>query len=199
MPFAGEAFEEFVAAYLRYVEHYLTRAHVECKIERKGTKQARWSDIDVVGIRGNEAIVVSCDEYCRKEKRKIMEELKRAEEYVREEYDVVKVDKAYAFCVAENPNKDREKIRSLKDEGIIILTFTGMVKEFWSYLREHVKYGKTAGKFTEPILWALREMDEIRSFFPPNEDPFSPPSVEDKSKPSKMRKIIIKWPPENEK
>jgi predicted metal-dependent HD superfamily phosphohydrolase len=56
MPFAGEAFEEFVAAYLRYVEHYLTRAHVECKIERKGTKQARWSDIDVVGIRGTKLL-----------------------------------------------------------------------------------------------------------------------------------------------
>jgi len=177
------ALEEFTGAYLRYVHRYVTMVHVDYlrtreltwRVERRQGKRNVWSDIDVIGIRGNEAIVVSCDENCAKKVDDIVKELKYAEEYVRRRYNVNNIKKLYVFAICYTPGKCEEKFRRLEKEGIEILSFTDMIKDFIYRLRDVKRdYTLRAGKFTDPILWVLREIEIIRSLsreevFPPIE------------------------------
>lgn len=174
MPFAGEAFEEFVGEYLRYMpqyDGYMVNIRVDYKRDRKIQQQVRgkakqvyWSDIDVLAIKGDKAIIVSCDENCGKKLNQIIEEFSFAEQFVKQKYPYIKsIKKIYAFSVAWNPNSDKAKLQQLQSRyNVEILTFTKMLRNFLRELRKREKYGVTAGKFTEPILWALREIDMIR-------------------------------------
>lgn len=174
MPFAGEAFEEFVGEYFRYMPQYngyIVNVHVDYKrnrqlqqIVRGNVRQAYWSDIDVLAIKGKKAIIVSCDENCAKKLGKIIDELSFAEHFIRQKYPYIKsIKKVYAFSMGWNPNIDSAKLQQLQNQyNVKILTFIQMVRGFLKELRERERYGITAGKFAEPILWALREIDMIR-------------------------------------
>jgi hypothetical protein len=203
MPFAGEAFEEFVGEYFKYMPQYkgyVVNVHVEYKRDRQlqqivrgRVNQPRWSDIDVLAIKGEEAIIVSCDENCAKKLNEIVEEFSFAEHFIKQEYPYIKsIKKVYAFCMGWNPKTDGAKLQQLQKLNVEILTFTQMVRGFLKELRKRERYGITAGKFTEPILWALREIDMIRVLSGKN----FLPSVEGIRKKLHIRKrnVIIKWP-----
>lgn len=174
VPFAGEAFEEFVAEFLRYMPEYkgyIVNVHFDYKRDRElqqqvrgKAKQAYWSDIDVFAIKGNKAIIVSCDENCGKKLNEIIEEFSFAEQFVRREYPFIKsIKKIYAFSLAWNPGSDTTKLQQLRNQhNVEILTFTKMVRNFLRELRKRERYGVTGGKFNEPVMWALREIDMIR-------------------------------------
>ena len=203
MPFGGEAFEEFVGEYFRYMPQYkgyVVNVHVDYKRDKelqrivKGrnatVKQAYWSDIDVLAIKGDRAIIVSCDENCGKKLNKILEELRFAEEFVKKEYSVKFVKKVYAFCIAWYP-REEDKLKQLQSQNIQILTFTDMVRTFLKEFCKREKIGKTGGKFTEPIMWALREVYTIRVLT--EEDPFPVEEARKQRNIKKRRKIIVKW------
>jgi len=208
MPFGGGAFEEFVAEYIRYMpryEGYMVEAGVDYKREKQlqqqirgVAKQAYWSDIDVLAVTRDRAIVVSCDENCAKKLDQIVDELSFAEEFVRRKFPFVEeVKKLYAFCISWSRKEDRKKLQELQElHGVEILTYVRMVREFLVELRKKEKYGVTAGKFTEPIMWALRELDMIRVLT--NQDIFQSitPSVNEareRSKITSRRKFIVEW------
>lgn len=202
MPFGGEAFEEFVAVYFRHVSRpgYLIQAHVnylrdremQRKLGKKSIKQAYWSDIDVLGLKGKEAFVASCDENCGKKYEKIIDELNFATEYVKQRHEVETVEKFYAFSVGWSPKVNKDKLEKLKNDGIQVLTFVGMLGDFIGKLRNETEnYRKSAGKFTEPIMWALREIDMIQLKIG---EPIFPESPTLEGKPKIKSNIIIRWP-----
>jgi hypothetical protein len=201
MPFGGEAFEEFTAAFFRYDPNYsgyLIQAHVDYlqdrelqhKLGSRSVKRAYWSDIDVLGIKGEKAIVVSCDENCGKEFEDIIDELKFAEEYVKQQYGVTIVEKFYAFSVGWSPNKTKEKLKQLESNGVKIITFVDMLKKFVDIIREKTdNYKESAGKFSEPIIWALREIDMIQLKIGEPVFPLKPQQLKKKRKSN----AIISW------
>ncbi|OYT57494.1 MAG: hypothetical protein B6U76_00890 [Desulfurococcales archaeon ex4484_217_2] len=179
MPLGGQAFEEFTAAYLREVQGYVVMSHVDYfrskdmieHIEKKfkqgkqgrEPRQGYWSDIDVLGLKKGEAIVVSCDENCSKKVDSILKELRYAEEYVRKTYGISNIRKMYVFAVCWSPRKCPEKFKKLEENKIEVKSFVDMVREFINKLRKDYKVLGVRGKFTDPILWALRELDLIRT------------------------------------
>ena len=205
MPFAGEAFEEFVGAYLRYMPQYngyMVNVRVDYKRDRqmqqqvrgKPAKQAYWSDIDVLAIKGDEAIIVSCDENCGKKLNQIIEEFSFAEQFVKQKYPYINsIKKIYAFSMAWNPKPDKAKLQQLQNKhGVEILTFAKMLRDFLDELRKRERYGVTGGKFIEPILWTLREIDMISVLSGQS----LLPSIEDIRKRLRIRKrnVIVEWP-----
>lgn len=198
MPFAGEAFEEFVAGYLRHMPEYkgyIVNVHVDYKrtkelqkeVKREKTRQAYWSDIDVLAIKGNEAIIVSCDENCQKKVKRVLQEFEFAERHVKQEYPfITEIKKFYAFSMAGQ--RAMEKLNILeRQHNIRILAFADMVRNFIGMLREQANYPIICGKFTDPIMWVLREMDEIWVL---TGSPVFPPI----NTSSKRRNWIVHWP-----
>jgi len=172
MPFGGEAFEEFVAEYFRYMHRsWIVNQHLdylqtrEMRQECLGeTGQAHWGDIDVLAIERDKAIVVSCDENCSKTTHKVIGELCMAESHIKERYPFVSsIEKFYAFCTGWAPEKNKEKLTELLGQGIKILTFADMLQELLRFLREDSDYyRKTVYKVTEPVMWTLREIEMIK-------------------------------------
>ena len=65
-----------------------------------------------------------------------------------------------------------------------------MVRTFLKEFCKREKIGKTGGKFTEPIMWALREVYTIRVLT--EENPFPVEGVRKQRNIKKRRKIIVK-------
>ena len=163
-------FEEFVAEYFRYYgwivnqhSNYLqTRKMRQQCLGKSG--QAHWGDIDVLAVKLDKATIVSCDENCSKTYDKIIAELCMAESYIKERYQFIKsVEKFYAFSTGWSPGKNSANLAKLNGQGIKILTFMDMLQKLQKSFREDSDYyRKTVYKFTEPVMWTLREIDMIK-------------------------------------
>jgi hypothetical protein len=91
-----------------------------------------------------------------------LQEFEFAERHVKKEYPfITEIEKLYAFSMGGL--KAKRKLTSLEREhGIKIITFADMIRNFLKMLHNKIDYPIICGKFTEPIMWVLREIDEIR-------------------------------------
>lgn len=168
MPFGGQAFEEFVGEYFRFVKNCIVEVHVDYCRKKQWTKmkQDHWSDIDVLAIDHRGVVtIVSCAEH-GKEPKEIVNELSYAEKYVSQELKFSKIAKCVTFVVYYGDRAELNgDIKFLRQKGIDFVWFSSMVKQIIEKIRRENKnytgssFAFKLGKFTEPAIWVLRELD----------------------------------------
>jgi len=155
--------EELVEEWLRFQGYVTCRDVPFWKPRGKRRKQGQWGDIDVLGIKDDEAVIVECKEFLG---------TKRIEEWPEELSQEFAEAKAVLTRKVKNPygvpcpglSKKRIKLllvatlpinlesyrRSLSPEGVEVKSFKEILSEVLEYLKEHAeiksgKYGKHSG------------------------------------------------------
>lgn len=157
-------FEVFVSQWLR-MKGYLVQAPVNYR--RQGGKNVRgkfWSDIDIVGTKGTEFIIVECKEWISSSKQNVAEEVEQKFKNAKEFFDEVGLTNGrevrFIFAqIDKDPILDKLLQSSERKLGksIEYVDFNTIATEMIQKIRPHIT--KThIGKFGEPISWLLSRL-----------------------------------------
>ncbi|RLG05642.1 MAG: hypothetical protein DRN61_00020 [Thaumarchaeota archaeon] len=158
--------EELVEAWLKFNGYITCRNVPFWKPESKGRRQPQWGDIDVLGIKDDEAILVECKEFLGTKRIEewpieLSQEFKEAEEVlkgkVKNPYGVpcpnLSKKKIKRLLVAVSPKNLKSYKDALEPQGIEVKSFKKVLNEILEYLYKHMdikpgragKYGKHYG------------------------------------------------------
>lgn len=165
----GTFLEEFVREYLHMVEQCeLVEVDYPIKItsedyrdvekeeyEKRKKKQAYWSDVDVLGTRGNKIFIISCSEWIgrtKKQVERIVKQLSYAERAITKRFPKKKIIKRVA-CVAKH------KESSFGDINVIYL------KDMFHQLRRKMRKRDVTDQHVKfAFEWLIRDLDAVGTF-----------------------------------
>ena len=164
--FQGTAlpFEIFVSQWLR-MRGYLVQAPVNYRrIGGAAVKGRFWSDIDIVGTKGQEFVIVECKEWISPSKQKLIKEIEQKFENAAKFSDAVgwTSGRKVRFIFAQI-EKDQTLEKSLQTsakklgKSIEYVDFNTIATEMIQEIRPHITNARV-GKFGEPISWLLSRL-----------------------------------------
>ena len=157
-------FETFVAQWLR-MKGYLVQTPVNYRREGGEIVKGRfWSDIDIVGTRGNEVVIVECQESLTQSQEDTKNKLERkfkdamgflASLGVTEGKNVI----LYFAMVHENKGFEKELMTLGRKLGksITHITFDNITNEMIQFISLYIS-PTHIGRFTEPVTWFLSRL-----------------------------------------
>lgn len=164
----GQHFEELTAEYLSYVRGYVVYKGFVYQTPKSneyvGTEVRYPSDVDIIGTRPNELLLVSCTENLPTKLspesgrgRDIGDRLRQLDQalpYVEERFGRYKTTKraiAYLWMSSfQNP--------SSVEPGVELISFKQMLNEVIDKMRRDTSDFKRKGAFTEPMLWLIARL-----------------------------------------
>jgi Holliday junction resolvase len=160
----ADPFETFVSQWLR-MEGYLVQTPVNFR--RPGGKEVRgdfWSDVDVVGTRGTEIVIVECKEWISTSKKAIAEEVEKKFKDAKSFFDDIGLTKGksikFIFAQIHIDQEVKDLLRpSAQRLGspIEYVDFNQIFNEMIDKIRPFITKTQV-GKFGEPISWLLSRL-----------------------------------------
>jgi Holliday junction resolvase-like predicted endonuclease len=165
-------FEAFVSQWLS-MKGYLVQNPVNYRpIGRKS-----WSDIDIVGTKGNEVVIVECKEWISGSKQKTIREIEQKFSDAKEFLDSVGLtkDKTVSFIFAQiDKDSAFEKLLMTSSKrigkSIKYADFVEMTDDFYKGIRPYIT-DTHIGKFGEPISWLFSRLIYYDYIKPKNQQP----------------------------
>jgi len=160
----ADPFEVFVSQWLR-MKGYLVQTPVNYR--RKGGKAVKgrfWSDIDIVGTKGREFVIVECKEWISSSKQDAIEEIEEKFRNAADFFDGIGLTKGknvrFIFARIESEPKFEKLLNSLSiklGKSVECVDFRQLVKEMIEEICPFID-STHIGKFGEPISWLLSRL-----------------------------------------